>query len=330
MWNVGGVRMEYPIMVGAGVCKTPTSIDPYQHPDLPIGAAIGGSYTPPAREGNSGKLSEWIHALRSGFNGYGMPNCGQVAAVVAFSEKILNRPFVANIAGFDPYDYVLGTVTFSSPFLRNIVSAIEWNLGCPNTGTLPVSYDLESLSDLLEHGQKLFDRIPPESRLPIWLKLSPYLTEEDCNFLSQFVDVSAVPVVDSAFTDKVANLIGKYTFVRAVSGPNTVPNCRYRGENGAWVTTPNDGKAGLSGTLLKEFALRQVRQLRKHLPETIDVIASGGILNGDDAVDFFEGGAQAIACTSLPYWHGGPKVFPALIEGSERLQNFLLAHETEE
>ena len=59
-WNVGGIKMAYPIMVGAGVCKTPDSIDGYQHPDLPIGAVVNGSYTPQEREGNKGTLSAWI------------------------------------------------------------------------------------------------------------------------------------------------------------------------------------------------------------------------------------------------------------------------------
>jgi dihydroorotate dehydrogenase len=326
-WHVGGVDMEYPIIVGAGVCKTPDSIDEYQNPDLPIGALVGGSYTRDGRDQNPGKPSAWIEALKIGFNSYGMPNCGAVKAADVFAKKALHHPLIASFAGFSDGDYEHGTAAFSRTSVWKKFSAIEWNLGCPNAHdkkTIPISYDYDSLYSLLQMFQYWYSH-SRFVKLPIWLKLSPFIFEEDLTELGKFVDVSSVPTVSPDYTRKVADLIARYHFVFAVVNGNTIPNCRYRDAEGNLVTTPNDGQAGLSGALLKKIAFRQVVEMRRRLPLGIDVIASGGILTGDDAMDFFENGASAVQVTSLPYWHGGPKSLPRLLE-SERLQNFLSSH----
>jgi dihydroorotate dehydrogenase len=163
-----------------------------------------------------------------------------------------------------------------------------------------------------------------EPKVPIWVKLSPCLTLTELKSLANRYpefDFTDVPTFEEGFDRKIIELVARYPFVRAVVLNNTLPNVR-RIENGHSVTTPNDGKAGMSGPAMLEITRRSVVNAGWLLAETdIDIIASGGIMNGDNAAELLELGAAAVACTSGPVW-SGPRFFADMLQ-SERLQNFL-------
>ncbi len=316
MINVGGISMEVPIILGAGVCKNPASIKEYMHPELPLGAVVTGSYTPLPRDGNGGTMYAWVDQGETSFalNSFGMPNCGYVEAYRQLAESTQTRPLIVSVAGFSPADYKEGLEHFG----RDI--PIELNLGCPNAHdekVVPFANDLDSTRNLLELCSKV------RNDATVWLKLSPYLTERDAMRLPSSVDVSSVPFVSDGFAAEMANLINSYAgLVSAVVVSNTVGNCVYR-KNGTPVTTPNGGKAGMSGPAMKQFALRQTDQFRVWLTPAIDLIGCGGIMHGDDVVDYLHAGAVGVQCTTLPYQFGGPKVFAELISGSDKLQQLM-------
>ncbi len=326
-WNIGGVEMTSPLIIGGGVCKSPKSNIQYDHPDLPLGAQESGSYTPEARKGNESSPQEaWIDQIFSGLNSWGMPNDGFDAVCQQFSQMTFKRPVLVNVAGFATKDYGLALQKFCTESLWKIIVAIVFNLGCPNTHdkkTLPMSYDLVSLRELFELCRRVMSQLPEHLRKPVWVKLSPYLLQGDVDYLSRYVDVRSVPVVDATFCVEVAKLIAEYEgFVRAVVNCNTIPNCRYKGKNGKWLTAPNDGQAGLSGDLLWEIALRQNQTMRPILPQSIDLVHSGGINTGDRVVEALHY-AQGAEVTSLVHWFGGPRATSRLVEESEALQNLL-------
>ena len=321
-YHIGGVAMELPIMVGAGVCKNPKSILPYMRTDVSVGAVSTGSYTPAQRLGNEGTLfypEEFSGFTRNGFglNSFGMPNMGFEAAAKEFHKRYLH-PVIVSVAGFSVADYVLGCETFG---VLPGIAAVKLNAGCPNTGSIPIAYDPDSLELLLASVGKL--RI----KKPVWLKLSPYITAEERDALQEkhpHVDFSQVPVAPPGFLGRIMGIVWEYRFVRAVVFSNTLPNVIFRDEARNPVTTPNGGKAGLSGSILKPISLNLIRQAATMLSGDVDLIASGGILHGDDAVDAFESKANAVFYTSGPFWSGdGPRFSADFISGSERLQEYL-------
>lgn len=323
--TVGGIPMQSPILLGAGVCKSPFALEAYQREDLPLGAALSGSYTYKPRNANTPEpLFAPIEKLRCWLNSYGMPNEGFITVIEQLHSMKFVHPHVVSIAGFSLADLVEGIIKFSDPALRHAVAGIEVNGGCPNTHTAPVSYDLVSLDATLEACETAWLNLAPEVRLPIWFKLSPYLFEADKILLAEHgIDVQFVPVVTEKFVDEVADCIQQYDgFIKAVVSCNTIPNCRYF-ENGIPITGPNDGKAGLSGELLWPIALRQVRMLRERLPLSIDLIHSGGILSGDRLAVTLLNGASAVQVTSLAC-EGGPRAIADLLQ-SEALQQHLLS-----
>lgn len=278
----GGIHFPHtPIMIGAGVCKTPQGTLDW----LKVAPVVSGSYTRQPRTGNQGNNlfypeteAEFLQ-LGFGLNSFGMPNMGFDAAAREFSLLIPENRLIVSVAGFSVQDYVAGVQQFDSV---QSVSAIELNCGCPNTGHGTImSFDIAALKQTF---QELLDLGFRET--PIWVKFSPYS--------------------DPGFLKEVAALVNEYPrLIRAVVTCNTFPNA-YAGKG---VISPNDGLAGLSGPAIKLTALGQVVQFRKNLQPQIDVIGVGGITTGNDVVDFLHAGAVAVQLTSLPFWSDKPSEF---------------------
>ena len=324
---IGGVPMSYPLMVGGGVCKHPHQALPYQRNDLPLGATEIGSLTPDPRSGNDGTLfrpPDWESFRQSkiGLNALGMPNIG-----FAEGHRILNGmspkvPLLVNLAGFATDDFADGVLLFH---MLPSVSAIVLNFGCSNAHvkkTVPIASDIGSVRQILRavgsHGI---------IRVPVWIKLSPYLTQEELDTLAFYhpdIDFSHTPTVPLGFLSEILGLIAEFAFVQAIIFSNTLGNVVVRREDGQPATTPNGGQAGLSGSLLKPINLRLIRQARIILPERIDCVGCGGVLSGDDVVDYLEAGAAGVQYASGPFWYGnGARFVGNLLSDSERLQTYL-------
>ncbi len=297
-WNVGGVKLpDGPYMIGAGVCKTPARTAEW----LRVAPVVSGSYTREQRDGNFGKvvypdsLEEFLR-LGYGLNSYGMPNKGFLTAVKQFQKIESKQPLIISVAGFSVDDYVQGAALFG--LLPN-VSAIELNLGCPNTqGDHPdiMSFNPGAIRKILE----TLSTLKGELSKPIWLKFSPYSNPAELKRMAELVN---------SFKDDL-----RLTVVTC----NTFPNA-YAGER---KIDPNNGMAGLSGPSMKQIALGQVKQFCQHLTEEVDVIGVGGITTGDDIMDFLDAGATAVQITSLAHWAGDPRKFHEHLLLGERSSRF--------
>ena len=302
-FDVGGLNLDLPIILGAGVCKMPEQVLAYQG-DVPVGAVVSGSYTMIPREGNSGVLFWPEHVdnpneLLICLNSYGMPNCGFHEAYVRF-QKIkdqLTKPLIVSIAGFSPDDYKQGVAFFQGAR----ATAVELNFGCPNTeeGGRIMSFDLKNMERTF---RLVREALEASQRIPIWVKFSPYSDPY------QLAEVASI-VMDYKDT------------VDAVVTSNTFPNAVMRNGKGK-VTTPNKGRAGLSGTSLKAITLGQVEQFHELLNQEIDIIGVGGITNGQDVIDLLESGAKSVQLVSLPFCCGGARALQNLLLESEALQEY--------
>jgi dihydroorotate dehydrogenase len=279
-YQVGGITLQTaPIMVGAGVCKSPHTTWDW----LAVAPVVSGSYTPLRRDGNEGTrlfypdTEEELKKLGFGLNSFGMPNMGFAAATTELARYTGEQSLIVSLAGFSIDDYVNGMEQFTP---IEGISAIELNFGCPNTehGKI-MSFDPRSLDSLLQRLGKYRDR-------PIWVKFSPYSDPGLLKEIAAVINASAL-------------------IIKAVVTCNTFPSA-YAGKT---AISPMGGLAGLSGAALKPIALGQVIQFRQHLVSEIDVIGVGGITVGNDVIDFLDAGAQAVQMTSLPFWLGSPSLF---------------------
>jgi len=298
--DVGGITLpDGPIIIGGGACKTPARTKEW----LSVFPVESGSYTPPPRSGNTGKVLwpatfEAFLETGAGINSYNMPNMGYDAAATELESYEGPQPLIVNIAAFSIWDYVRGVEKFSA--LKS-VSAITLNLSCPNSG------HGEIMSFVRKDVAKLLKRLDRTKQTkPIWLKFSPYSNPAELK--------------------RMAELMNRYPrLVRAVVTCNTFPNA-YAGPD---TIDPNNGMGGLSGRALREIARGQCRQWRQHLDPSIDVIGVGGITTGDDVIDRLHDGAKAVQITSLAHWAGTPNNFNEQLlkpETAGRLLTYLTAN----
>jgi dihydroorotate dehydrogenase (NAD+) catalytic subunit len=322
---VGGIEMQYPIIVGAGACKYPAQLNQYLRDDLPIGAITLGSITPNASLGNEGNLffpDSWteFQELQAGLNSFGMPNDGYEKSCLGLPNDS-PIPIIASIAAFSIEDFLPGIRHFDE---HPVIRAIKLNISCPNKGKLPIGFDIDALDQLIRNIREL------SPRCPIWIKTPRYVTKE---ILASFAekhpefDFSATPTIDDNFLRAFGQLIGENSdIIHALVVGNTLGNVVRRHPNGATVTTPNGGQAGLSGPIVREISIDLLMRLTGLFGHTVDFIGSGGILTGDDAMEYLRHeDITAVCCTSGPFWYGdGPRFFADLLAESEQLQNHLI------
>lgn len=310
-------------MIAGGVCKTPQSIIPYLHNDLPLGLVETGSYTPDFSPGNPDAPQEyWIDTLQSGVNSWGMPNVGYKAALAAFDAMGLpNASIAVNIAAFSPEGFAEGYKLFAS---RPYVAAVVGNLSCPNRHkekTIPISLDLESLRLVLAAIAAV------KTGTPFWAKLAPVIFKSDLRgFRNLGFDVDNVPCVALSYMGDLVELLPSENAVNAVIGTNTGPNFKYV-LDGKPVTRPNGGLAGLSGALLAPISRRMTKMLVANLGPTMDVIRTGGIMNGNQVAEAIrDDGCAAVQVASFPHFaNNGPRAVASLLE-SDALQELLFTN----
>jgi dihydroorotate dehydrogenase (fumarate) len=281
-YQVGGITLpDGPFMIAAGVAKTPTATENW----LSVAATVSGSHTPFQQDGNEGKLFypdtiEEVRRLGFGLNSFGMPNVGFQEAARRLGELNTKEPLIASIAGYKPADYHDGVVVFGQ--LQN-VAAIELNFGCPNTDHGEImSFNQGDLYTVFEGIRSV------GVKKPIWAKFSPFSNPNDLR--------------------RAALTVNTYpNTIRAVVTMNTFPHA-YGGKEGI-ICGKTRNRGGQSGPAVKPIAHGQVLQFLEYLDSTIDVIGVGGIMSGNEIVEYLDLGAKAVQMASWPFWLGDPKRF---------------------
>jgi dihydroorotate dehydrogenase (NAD+) catalytic subunit len=184
----------------------------------------------------------------------------QGVGVRAFVEKVLPRlRSLDNVCGADDDEY--GAVVEALEGQAGI-AGYELNISCPNVKA-------EGLCPALSTGatHKLVRRVKAASRRPVIAKLSPNVT-----------DITEIALAAQAGGADAVSLVN--TFLAMAIDVET--------------RRPKLGNVlgGLSGPAIKPIALRMAFQVAKRVE--IPVIAMGGIMTGEDAIEFMIAGAAAV------------------------------------
>ncbi len=310
-YTVGGIVMRWPIMLGAGFAKYPRDLLPLVGQEIPLGAYLVGSFTPERRNENEGAVLQWPFSwaefldVGGGLNVWGMPNVGTKEGIEVLETVPLDRPVVVSHAGFSPNQYADSmSIADRSPS----VAGHEVNASCGNTGKPPICYELDATADTLRaiHAEVLRGNISK----PVWWKLAALITEKQRDQLAMAYprfDFEEVLTVPEGYVRQYTKLLLQYPLIKAFIACNTLAGCRAFGEDGRPVTSPYEGRAGLSGSIMNGISHELIRQIAVGLESwevhSVDLIASGGNLTGDDVVDALQVGAWAVQCTSGPVWH---------------------------
>ncbi len=264
-----------------------------------------GSFTVQDRTGNAGE-TYWDDdaAHPTSLNSRGMPNRGydwlklgeshELITLIRASGKLARL----SIAGFDIDDYV----ELATLMRMNGVDELELNLGCPNTGHRVMSFEPQSIEELIRRIWKACSHLGAPS---LSYKFSPY---SDPYLLKEVAAVLAAAPAGA---------------VQKIVTCNTFPNCiGFQRDGSPAIAAMGKEYGGLGGHALKRIALGQVRQFREELPERIKIIGVGGVSSWIDVHDLYLAGADEVQIGTA-FVKYGSQIFHDIAE------EYAVAHESE-
>ena len=256
--NLAGIEMKNPVTVASGTFGYGREFSNFF--DLgKLGAVItkGTSLKP-----KSGNKPPRVCETASGMlNSIGLQNPG----VDFFAENDLpflrkfDTKIIVNACGSTIDEYV----ELAKVLNKLDIDGVELNLSCPNVkaGCMAFGNTYEGVKEVTSRVRKVLDK-------PLIVKLTPNVTDI----------ASIAKAVEDAGADGVSLI-------------NTLLGMKIDRDKRKPVLANNTG--GLSGPAIKPVAVRMVYQVSQAVK--IPILGMGGIVNGDDAIEFMLAGATAIS-----------------------------------
>ena len=277
--SVADIQMINPVMTASGTFGYGSEyvdfIDLNQ-----IGAVVVKGITSVPWVGNA--MPRIFETPSGMLNAIGLQNVG----VDGFIDKKLpylrnfDVPVIVNICGEQVEEYLEVTEKLDS---ADGVAAIELNISCPNLHSGGMSFGVDpKLTEELVKG------VRKKTPLPLLVKLSPNVTD--------------ITVIARAAEDAGAD--GLSVINTALGMAIDINTRRPQLAN---IT------GGLSGPAIKPIAVRMVWQVYNAV--SIPIIGMGGIMTGDDAIEFFIAGASAVAVGTANFVN--PRASLDVVDGIE-------------
>ena len=276
--DLGGIKLKNPVTVASGTFGYGREFSEFY--DLgEIGAICtkGTSLRP-----KTGNKAPRVCETSSGMlNAIGLENKG----LEYFAEydlpflKKFDTKIIVNTFGSTVEDYVE-----ACRFLNKLdIDGVEINLSCPNVkaGCMAFGNTYEGVKEVTEQCRKVIDK-------PLIVKLTPNVTD---------ITQTAKAVEDGG--------------ADAVSLINTLLGMKIDIDKRRPVLANNTG--GLAGPAIKPVAVRMVYQVAQKV--NIPILGLGGIVSGEDAIEFMLAGATAVSIGSGNFID--PYVAPKTVKGIE-------------
>lgn len=253
-----GIKMRTPVMTGSGTFGYGPEYSEYV--DLSkVGAVVVKGITPKPRAGNKGcRIAETPSGM---LNSIGLENPGVDEFIKTTLPQIsgYNVPIIVNVSANSVEEYGEMAAKLSLPQ----IAALEVNISCPNLKCGGMAFGADCLI-----ASEVVRAVKKNTKLPIITKLTPNVT-----------DITAVAKsVEDAGSDAIS-LIN--TLLGMVIDTRT------------WKPVLGNVMGGLSGPAVKPVAVRMVYQVAKAVK--VPIVGMGGIMTGEDAVEFMLAGASAVS-----------------------------------
>ena len=287
--NLAGLELTTPMLVASGTYGWGTE---FEEIDGFSSAAIGGvmlkGTTLEPREGN---LTPRIVETAGGagiLNAIGLENPGVDVVVTHYLPRLkdMKAAVIANVAGSTVEEYREVAARLAA---EERIDAVEVNVSCPNVkrGGMQFGADATVCAEVVRGCRKVTTK-------PLLVKLSPNVTD--------------IRPIAGAAVEAGADIL---TVANTVLG--TAVDVRTR------RPILGNVSGGLSGPAVKPVALQKVMEVAGWLKAeglTTPVIASGGIMTGEDALEFMITGASAFAIGTVLF---------ADVKAPERIMNEMRA-----
>lgn len=256
--NIAGVEFNNPVMTASGTFGFGREYGEYF--DLnELGAISVKGLTLAPREGNRApRIAETPAGI---LNSVGLQNPG-VENFIKFDLPELKKQsakIIANMAGNTVEDYCRMAEILSD----SGVDMLEMNISCPNVKEGGVAFGTNAAT-----VENITAEVKKHAKKPLIVKLSPNVTD-----ITQMARAAEAGGAD------------------ALSLINTLLGMKIDIHTRRPVLANNVG--GLSGPCVKPVAVRMVWQVANAV--SLPIIGMGGIMSGEDAVEFMLAGATAVA-----------------------------------
>ncbi|WP_185858630.1 dihydroorotate oxidase [Blattabacterium cuenoti] len=261
--SINKIKLSSCIMNASGVlCSTDKELSNLL--DSFSGAVVTKSCTRKPRKGNfEPRYFEWN---MGSINSMGLPNLGIDFYLNFLEKKETKKPIFLSISGLSAEEnYFL--IKKANHYSK--ITALELNLSCPNLIEEEdlISYNFSRISYLLENIFKF-------NKKPLGIKLPPYF--EDLSIQKMALILNQFPI----------------DFVTCI---NSLPNGMVVDtKTESVVIQPKKGFGGIGGSIIKPFALANIRKFYTYLRKDISIIGCGGISTGKDIFEHILCGASAV------------------------------------
>ena len=267
--KIGHLTFQNPVGLAAGFDKDAHYLN--QLDAFGFGFIEIGTVTPKPQDGNpKPRLFRLVQDKaiinRMGFNNEGVELAA--ARLKKYSKKVIiggnigKNKVTPNELAFQDYEYCLKVL---NPYVDYFVV----NLSSPNTPGLRDLQEKEPLKQLLNHCKSTMKELG--SKHPLFLKIAPDLTEGQLNDIIEIVQEL-----------ELDGLVATNTTIDR-SKLSTAPE-----------KVDAIGNGGLSGAPLTNQSNSIIQYLRKKLPKPFPIIAVGGIMTPEDAVERIRSGATLL------------------------------------
>lgn len=255
--NYLGIPMASPVIGASGTVGYGLELADYIDMKK-IGALSGKGLAPTPWKGNEGvRVAETTSGM---LNCIGLENPGAPWFIDHYLPEVRTLPtaFIANMVGKSVEEYAECARMLTVPG----ISALEVNISCPNVKEGGAAFGTDPVQ-----AAAVTRAVKDATTLPVIVKLSPNVTDI----------VSIAKAVEDAGADSIS-------LINTLLG--IAIDTRTRRPILGNIT------GGLSGPAIKPVALRMVWQTAKAVK--IPVCGLGGIMTGEDAIEFMMAGASTV------------------------------------
>ena len=256
--NIAGLKMKTPVTTASGTFGFGLEFQDFLDLEK-VGAVTVKGTTLEPRAGNKGQRA--VETPSGMLNCVGLENPGSdyfIEHTLPELKKI-DVPVIVNIAGSTPEEYG----ELAKKLDIEGVHAIEINISCPN-----VKHGGIAFGTCPESAAEVVRAVKASTGKPVITKLSPNVTDiVEMALAAQEAGTDALSLINTLIGMKI-DIDRRKPVLGNVMG-------------------------GLSGPAVRPVAVRMVYQVAQKV--NVPIIGMGGIMNAEDAIEFFLAGASAVA-----------------------------------
>lgn len=277
--EIAGVKLKNPVMTASGTFGSGAEFMDYIDLSLLGGLTTKGVSDVPWKGNQTPRVAETASGM---LNAIGLQNPGVDVFIKRDLEKLrgIDTVVMANVCGHTTEEYVEVVKRLAG---SEVVKLLEINISCPNVKAGGITFGTNP-----DAAFEVTKAIKKYAKQPVIMKLTPNVT-----------DITELARACEAGGADGLSLI------------NTLTGMKIDIHKRKFALANKTG--GLSGPAVKPVAIRMVYQVSKAVK--LPIIGMGGIMTGEDAVEFLMAGATAVSVGTANF--NNPAASVEVVKGIE-------------